>query len=179
MAIFKRLPKLEQVAPVYAVIVLMIYTWTIMWFFWKLPSWLFFMNIGEILLTFLYSLATNFLESLVVLIAPVGLCFVLPRTWFYDRFVARGSALVLAGLGYMMYLAFQFQSKNDYPSYSLKAWAVALAAAALVLIVFLAGRFAVSRKVLEVIADRATIFLYVTVPLSILSVLVVLFHSVL
>ncbi len=162
----------------YAVIVLMVYTWTIMWFFWKLPSWLFFMNAGEILITFLYSVATNFVESLLVLCAPVFLCLILPRKWFYDLFVSRGAALVIAGLGYMMYLAFQFQGKNDYPSINLKAWSLALAFALLMLIVFLAGKINVSRKILEVVADRATIFLYLTIPVSIISVFVVLFHSV-
>ncbi len=159
-------------------IVLMIYTWTIMWFFWKLPSWLFFMNAGEILLNFIYSLSVNFTESIIVLCAPILLCMLLPRKWFYDVFVSRGTALALAGLGYMMYLAFQFETKNDYPSLNLKAWALVLAIAAILLIVYLAGKISLPKKILEVVADRATIFLYITIPISVISILVVLVHIV-
>lgn len=164
--------------PVYAVIALMIYTWTIMWFFWKLPSWLFFMNLGEILLTFIYSLSVNFIESILVLCAPVLLCLVLPRKWFYDVFVARGTAMTLTGLGYMMYLAFQFQTKNDYPSINLKPWSLLITLVVILLIVFLVGKISIPRKVLEMLADRATIFLYITIPASLISVAVVLVHSV-
>ncbi len=178
MGIFKRIPDWKEIAPVYAVIVLMIYTWTIMWFFWKLPSWLFFMNAGEILLVFIYSVSTNFVESLIILCAPIFLCMVLPRQWFHDVFVSRGTALVAAGLGYMMFLALQFQAKNDYPAIYLKAWSLALALLILSFIVFLAGKISIPRKALEAVADRATIFLYVTIPVSIISAIVVLFHSV-
>ncbi len=176
MAIFKRIPARGEVAAVYALIVLMVYTWEIMWFFWKLPSWLFFLNAGEILIVVAYILGTAFLESLTVLIAPVLLGMVLPRKWFLDSFVARGGALVLSSLGYMMILASQFQGKDDYPSLSLKPWSAALAAIIIILIVFLAGRIGFVRKALEVLADRATIFLYLSMPLSLLSLTAVLVH---
>ena len=67
----KRIPSWGKIVPVFAVIVLIVYAWTIIWFFWKLPSWLFFLNAGEILTAFAYSLATNLAESLVVLCAPL------------------------------------------------------------------------------------------------------------
>ncbi len=173
MAIFKRIPKWGQIASVYAVIVVMIYSWTILWFFWKLPSWLDYLNAGEIALTFAFTLATNFVESLAVLCAPLILCIILPSRWFYETFIARGTALVMLGLGYMMYVAFQFQTKEDYPSLTLKAWTVALAAVIILFLVFLIGRFSLSRRIMEVVADRVTIFLYLFVPLSLVALMVV------
>ena len=152
-------------------IVFTIYSWTLLWFFWKYPSWLYFMNIGEILTVLAYSLATNFFESLLVLAAPFALAVVLPRKWFYDAFVARGIALVLPILGYMMYIAFQFESKLDYPTEALN-WAPVILAATL-LLVFIVGRVSFLRKAIELFADRATIFIYLTIPLSLVSVLVV------
>ena len=171
MAIFNRLPKMAQIAALYAVIVFTVYSWTLLWFFWKYPSWLYFLNIGEILTVLAYSLATNFFESLVVLIAPLAVAVVLPKKWFYDVFVARGIALVLPILGYMMYIAFQFESKLDYPTEALN-WAPVILAVTL-LLVFVVGRVGFLRKVIEVFADRATIFIYLTIPLSLISVLVV------
>lgn len=171
MAIFSRIPKWAALAPVYAVIVFIVYSWTLLNFFWVYPSWLYFLNIGEILNVLAYSLATNFLESLVVLAAPIVVAVVLPQKWFYDAFIAKGLALVLPGLGYMMYVAFQFQSKLDYPSEALDWFPVVLAGT--LLLVFLVGRARLLRKVIEVIADRATIFLYLSIPASLLSILAV------
>ena len=171
MAIFNRFPKAAQIAAVYAVIVFTVYSWTLLWFFWKYPSWLYFLNIGEILTVLAYSLATNFFESLVVLAAPVAVAVVLPKKWFYDVFVARGIALVLPILGYMMYIAFQFESKLDYPTEALN-WTPVIVAVTL-LLVFVVGRVDFLRKTIEIFADRATIFIYLTIPLSLVSVLVV------
>ena len=178
MAIFKRIPAWGQVAPVYSVIVLMIYAWTLVWFFWKLPSWLFFLNAGEILIAFAYSLATNLLESIAVLCAPLVMSLALPKAWFQDKFVARGAALVLSGLAYMMYLANQFTTKDSYPSLTLKAWSLALAVVVILLIVYLAGRLNLFRNALEFFADRAIIFLYISLPLSLISLVVVLIRWV-
>jgi hypothetical protein len=174
---FNKFPTWQQIVPVYAVIVLIIYTWTILWFFWKLPSWTFFLNVGEMLTMLAYSLATNFAESLLVLCGSIFLGIVLPRKWFADVFVSRGAALSLAGLGYMIFLADQFRNKDDYPTVYLQIWSVALALALIALIVYLCGRIALIRRILESVADRATIFVYILLPLSIVSVVVVLIRS--
>jgi membrane-anchored protein YejM (alkaline phosphatase superfamily) len=40
-------------------ITMVIYSWTILHFFWRLPGWLYFMSIGEVLTVYAYSMATN------------------------------------------------------------------------------------------------------------------------
>ena len=172
MAIFSRIPKWADLVSVYAVIVFIVYSWTLLNFFWVYPSWLHFMNVGEILNVLAYSLATNFLESLLVMAAPLVVAILLPQKWFYDAFVAKGLALVLPGLGYMMYVAFQFQEKLDYPSEALD-WAPVVLVATLVL-VFLAGRVHLLRRTLEIFADRATIFLFLSIPASLVSILIII-----
>ena len=132
------------------------------------------MNAGELALIYAYVLATNFLESLLVLSAPVILSFILPPKWFRDLFVARGTSLVIFGLGYAMLLASQFQNRDDYPGVLLKVWSVALAIGVIVLLVFVAGKTPFIKRAVEVIAEHATIFLYVYVPLSLISLIVVL-----
>ena len=153
---------------------MVVYGWTILWFFWKLPSWLFFLNGGEILTAFAYVLVTNLLESLAVLSAPILLGLALPRRWFCDVFAVRGTTVALLGLAYMIYLANQFQTKEDYPSLSLKPWSVVLAMVLIALGVFFSGRVSVLRKVVEALSDRATVFLYLSIPLSLVSLLVIL-----
>lgn len=173
----RRIPGWPQIIPVYGVIVLMVYTWTLLWFFWKVSSWLFFLNAGEILTSLAYVLATNFAESLVVVCGPLFLTLVLPKKWFHDVFIARGASLSILGLGYMMFLAEQFQNKSDYPSTSLHAWTVALAAAGISVVVYLCGQIGLLRKIIEVIADRVAIFVYILTPLSVISLLVVAARS--
>lgn len=173
----KRFPARAQVLPVYAVIAFILYAWTLLWFFWKLPGWMFFLSAGNILDALVYALAVNLVESLLVLGGVLALAWVLPGRWFRDVFVARGAALGIAGLGYLMFLAYEFRDKMSYPKLDLPAWSVPLALVAIALVVYACGRFGVVRRVLEAIADRATIFVYILVPISLLSMLVILIHS--
>ena len=170
------MPSRAQLAQVFALIVLMVYGWTIVWFSYKVPSWLYFLNLGEITTVFAYSLATNLAESLAVLCGPVALSLLLPRKWFHDVFVARAGTLAIAGLAYMMYVASQFTSKDGYPSLTLKPWSLALVLVLIVALVYAAGRIQLLRRIVEGVADRATILLYVYLPLSILALLVVMFR---
>jgi hypothetical protein len=101
--IIKRVPKLQQIAPVYAVIVMMVYGWTIYWYLWKFPSWTYYLSLPDILSILAYSLSTNIIESLAILAILIVLCILLPRNWFYDSFIVRGSVAVILLLGYLMY----------------------------------------------------------------------------
>lgn len=177
MALFNRLPKVSKIAPVYALTVLPVYGWTILWFFWRLPSWLFFTNIGEILGIFAYAMALNLLESLCVVLIPVLLSVALPQKWFYDRFVARGAALVLLLLGYAMFFTARLQYEDGYPK-SLLLWSV-LALCMIALLVYLVGKIPIACKLLEALSDRAIVFLYLFIPISLISLLVVIFRNLL
>jgi hypothetical protein len=171
LAIFKRLPKRPQVAAVYAVIVLVIYAWTILWSFWKLPSWLYFMSIGEILTIYAYSLTTNLFESLLVLCLPLGLCLILPRKWFSDVFITRSVIVVLSLLGFAAYILTQFQSREDYPGGIVRL--IPFVFLASLGLAFLVGKIKPLVKAVDFFAEQATVFLYITIPLSLVSLLVV------
>jgi hypothetical protein len=172
LAIFKRFPAREQVAAVYAVIVLVIYSWTILWFFWKLPSWLYFLSIWEIAKVLCYSITINFLESLVVLAPSVFLAVILPKQWFLDGFISRSVTMILIGLVYMMYLSDQFHGMESYPAAALNLAPIILLA--ILLAVLLVGKISFLRKLIEGFADRATVFLYISIPISLVCLLVVL-----
>ncbi len=173
----RRVPSWAQVIPVYGVIVIMVYAWTLLWFFWKVPGWLYYLNVGEILSTLAYEFASNFAESLIVLCVPLLLALVLPRKWFRDVFIARGAALCMSALGYMMLLAYQFNDKDTYPAAFLKPWTLLLVLIGIAMVVYLSGRVALLRKVLEALADRLSIFAYILVPLSLISLLVVIIRA--
>jgi len=175
--ISSRLPSRDKIIPVYAVIVVMVYTWTILRYYYNIPAWLGFLNLGDLLGIYAYSTATNFLESLVVLAGIILFSMVLPRRLFLDAFVARGSALAILVLALMMTIAEQFNTKQFYPA-ELIRWTPAIMAAILVVVYFL-GNVVFLRKAIEFIADRAIIFLYITIPVSVLAILVVLLRNLL
>lgn len=174
MAIFSRLPKLQQILPVYAVIVMMTYSWTILWFFWKVPSWMYFLSPADIFGIFAYTLTIVFLESLVILLLLIVVCLFLPRKWFYDSFVIRGSASVILFLGYLMYFSYSFKTieVKDYPQ-GLASWTPVIVALILGL-VFLFGKIGLLGKAVEELSQRAVIFLYISIPISTIALLYVL-----
>lgn len=175
--ILQRFPDRTQILPVYAVAAFIVYAWALLWFFWKVPGWLYYLSVGDVLAALTYVLATNLAESLLVLCAPLILAAILPKRWFRDVFVARGASLCIAGLGYAMFLADTFKSKIDYPALSLHAWTVPVVLIAIALLVYACGRISLVRRVLEVIADRATIFVYILVPASLLSLVAISVRS--
>jgi hypothetical protein len=172
-AVLRRFPGWAQIIPVFGVIILVVYTWSLMWFFWEIPSWMHFLHVGEIFILLAYTLATNFAESLAVLCGPLFVALILPGKWFRDVFVARGAALSIAGLGCMIFLAEQFTGKDAYPSFWLQVPTLLVAAAVIGGLVYLVGQITLLRKVFEVVADRVSVFTYIVVPLSLLSLVVV------
>ncbi|MEW6400363.1 MAG: hypothetical protein AB1649_01115 [Chloroflexota bacterium] len=177
MGIYSRLPKQKEIASVYAVIVLMIYGWTIFKFNYNLPGWLYYLNLGEIASVLAYSLVTNLLESLMVVFGMVVVAVVLPKKWFLDAFVARGTVVSILILALLMYVASQFKTLDYYPS-EIVRWSPVLLVL-IAVIAYLLGRVSFTRRMLELFADRALIFLYITIPLSVVSLVVVLFRLIL
>jgi hypothetical protein len=176
LAIFKRFPPLAQVASVYSFIVLVIYTWTILWFFWRLPGWLYFLTIGEVLMVFAYSMMTNLFESLLILCLPLGLSLVLPRKWFSDVFTARSIVVVAITLAYTVYILNQFGSRDDYPNNVIRLIpAVLLFSVALA---FFIGKSGTLVKAIDFFAERTIVFLYIAIPVSLVSLLIVAARTV-
>jgi hypothetical protein len=174
--IAKRLPTTQQTAAVYGVIVLIVYGWTLYWFAWKLPSWLYFLSVGEMLVALAYSMVVNFIESLIVLVALLLLCAILPPRWFRDRFTALGTALVILSLVALAYYLGTIIALQDFPPHL--RWYTLLAVTGIVLVVFLISRIKLLVKLLEEIANRAVIFLYVFLPISAISFIVVLIRNI-
>jgi hypothetical protein len=177
LTIKNKLPRLTQVYPVYAIIVILTYGWTIYWALWKLPSWLDFLPLGEIGAIFCYLMATNFIESLLTLFGVIIISLILPQKWFRDLFVSRGSVLAASVLISIMVFEYQFVKPADYfnkfPLYLPLILAIAGVLA------FLAGWIRIVRKAVEVFAENAVIFLFISLPISLLSLIVVIVRNLL
>ena len=169
MKILNKIPRWEKIIPVYSIVVVMIYTWSLLHFFWRLPSWLNFSTLGQVAIFFSYMVTVNFFESVLVLLALILFGLILPANWFMDAFVTKGSLLALLGLGGMM--VFNQYLRNDLIFFAILIVCV-------VPVAFALDRVAFIRKILEEIAGRMTVFLYLWMPISAIAVLTMLVRNI-
>lgn len=173
MSFFKKIPSRSQITPVYAVIVTMIYAWSIVFFFWRLPSWLYFSTIGEIGVMFAYMVTADFLDSLLTLFPTVLLCILLPERWFLNRFSTKGVSLSLLGLGSLMFYGQYFRAE----SLSLLLQKTLAVGVVILMLVFILDEIPFLRRLFEGVANRAVIFLYLFLPITALSLLTVFIRN--
>ena len=168
-------PPSGELMPVYAMGLSILNFWMLGHFFWKFSGWVYFQRVSDLLVTLAYAFATTFLESAAVIFGIALLAAILPKPWFGEAFVARGAALVLLGLGYVMFFALQFQSKTDYPTamVNITPWVLA----GIFIVAYFAGRVPLIRRVLESLADRFLIFLYIFLPLGILGLVTMILRN--
>ncbi len=170
-----RFPRVQEIVPVFAVIVFMVYAWSIISFLWVLPSWLNFMTPAEIASGFCYVLTLCLVESLSFLLFLLALCFILPSTILKNEFVVRGSALTVSVLGSLMLYfrshPFFAQLNNSLYSFLLAALFAAILAA------FLSTAIRGLRRFMNWISDRLIVFLYVLLPLTFLSIIVIVIRN--
>lgn len=177
MNFVQKIPKIEKIAPVYAVAVVMIYAWSIPRFFWRLTSWLYFSSVGEIAVIFFYMMAVNLIESVLVIFVPIALSVVLPEKWFVERFVTKGTLLISLSLGYLMYFDSRLYYQAPFPLDLVHQTPIIIAA--LLALVFLIDWTGILDKILIDLSDRMIIFLYISIPVSLISVLVIIVRNIL
>jgi hypothetical protein len=171
LSLLNRFPKKQKIYPVYGLIVILIYGWSAYWFIWNLPSWLSFLTVAEIVGVCAYAIVTNFLESLFVLVIVLVLCFCLPAGWLYYDFVFRGAVMVICTFVYIMIILSQHIPLSQIGYYGF------LTVTMIVLLVIFLDRVHVFRVAIEMLADRSIIFTYITVPLSVISLFVILVRN--
>jgi len=166
-----RLPAFRDIVPVYAVIVFVIYSWSIVSYFKTLSGWVAFLNYKEIIATSYYVLSACFFESFSLLISLIFLCVVLPQSLLRDKFVIRGATAVLVSLVSLMVYWNVF-----YPEYLF--FSVILIFVVTVLALILITRISFLEKGIVWISDRLTVFLYLYLPVSFLAIAAVIFRNV-
>ena len=176
MMLGRRLPAWKEVAAVYGIAVLIIYAWSLVWFFWKYPSWILFLNSGEIYALLAYVLTVNFMESLFVLFFPIAASIFLPLKWFHDQFIARGSALVISILVFFILMANQFDGRTKFNQNLIELLIIPYTIFTL-FFVFAAGKNIIMHTVIENIADRTIVFIYISGFLSIISLITVIIRN--
>lgn len=141
-----------------------------------MPSWLKYMTLGEILVITAYALAFALIESLVITVLLLILSLVFPVKVFRDKFIPQGSILVLvAG-----FVAVMLQ-ENMSEVYHLKIRQLTtypiIGILAVVVMIFVLSwifdRLSILTRLIQSIAERMTVFSYIYVPISVVSLVIV------
>lgn len=165
-----RLPKLSDVLSVYAVIATMLFTWSALLFFWYLPSWAHFMMMGQMAATFSYVVVASFLEGLSFLLFLLVLCFFLPPEYLRDEFAARGTAITLPVIGMIM---IYFRITNENIARIIFSATGLVISLVIVLLFYFSANNARINSLFAALADRFTVFLYILIPIFVLSLLII------
>ncbi|RPI94237.1 MAG: hypothetical protein EHM40_07300 [Chloroflexi bacterium] len=173
LKLLNRLPGKECIYPVYGLIVMLTYGWSLYHFFWILPSWIKFQTAEEIGILLCYILATNFVESLLFLLGLLFISMILPAKRFREDFVWRGGVSTLFILILFMFISYTPTSSNGLTvKYGLGA------AVGLICVYLISRKINWARKVVGSLADRSIVFLYLSIPASLIALLVVLIRNI-
>ncbi|MGC1376810.1 MAG: hypothetical protein WA821_11325 [Anaerolineales bacterium] len=178
-SLLQRLPARTSIVSVYAVICFLVYSWTILIAFWKFPSWIYDLTIDEIIGINAYAFTVNLFESVFVLGILLFLCVILPASFLKNDFTVRATIILVCLLGSAMlhlYVNRDGESLENFIGTMQIWWASTL----VVLAVLLGMSIKVQRlrAVVANIADRLIILLYVFMPLSLMSVVIVILRNV-
>lgn len=166
----RRLPARNEVVIVASMAVFLVFTWSLRNVFFQYPSYILSYNVGDILAIVAYHMAVALLESVLVMAIVLLLAFLLPGKWFKEGFAYKGSFLILALAAVSVYLqaVMTNQPKINWLAMQLGRGLLAWLAAVLV-----THFVPVVRKIVLDLLDRLVIFLYLYVPIGVLSLLAV------
>ena len=162
----EKLPDRVTIKPVFATAIFMTHSWTIMRYLWELPGWMHYVEAGDMLVILAYSLSSALLESLAILAPLLIMTIFLPKS-FSDNFAPLGSAIVIFLAVWSLVVLMSMISQRLSPA-SFLVWPLVLIIGVLCLS-FLIHRYAVLNKAMTALANRMEVFLYLYVPLGLLS----------
>jgi hypothetical protein len=174
-----RLPDSRNMMGLYAVIVCLVYSWTLFTSFYKLPAWMFYLNLGEIASIYAYAFLFDLVESILLLLVVLFFEFTLflyfnNREEFQTRAVIMTFAL-LCSMAIRLALFKDYEQMDGFVN-GAPAW-LALAIATSMLCGVLVSKSSAVRRIVGGFAERAVIFLYIYLPLSLLSVVIVIWRN--
>jgi hypothetical protein len=174
LAIFRsRLPSKQAIFYALVACVFIVQVWSIIAVLRAIPSWILYMNIGELIGTFAYTQAFALVESLLVLTGLLVLAFILPGKLFKDRFVAQGSLVVFLAAIWAIVSHIYGQNLGIWSSRRFLMWSALLVLLAVVASGFV-YRFKGLQRLLEAIVERLSVLSTIYMVVDIISILIVL-----
>ena len=178
--LLSRFPNRQEIVHAFATAAFLVYGWTIYSSFWKVPSWVFYLRTSEIFSVYAYSFLVNFFECVFLVLFLLAVNFFFFGNLWKDKFLPASVVMLVALVGSSLLHLHRYEDPTLRESFlgSQPLWW-----GSTFLISFLASfivvRFPWFSKLLENLADRFSVFLYIYIPLTILSLFIVLARIVL
>jgi hypothetical protein len=170
-----RFPDRREITLVFSAAVFTVFTWAVRSFIYQVPSFILYFDLWDILGIFALLLTFALLESALVAGLLVLFCALLPAKWLKTGFAYKGFISVVVAASAFIYLK---QAMNNQPTIQFLGTIFSvtfLSWLGLILAAHYWDRF--QRLILD-LADRLSIFLYVYIPLGLLSVIVVIIRLI-
>jgi len=171
----RRFPTRIEIFAVFGAAVFFVYTWSIRGFLYKIPSFVLYFSIGEILAVFSYMMAFALLESVLVTGGLVLLGFFLPGIFLRQGFTYKGFLALLVGAVTMIF--FQGALKNETMDFVLFYKGAGLAILILAGLIVLIEKIKFFKQAVNYVVDGVAVFTYLYVPLGVISLAVVVIRN--
>jgi hypothetical protein len=176
LAIFRnRFASIQDIVLVFAACIAPICSWSILQFLEELRAWLFYLSSWDVISIFAYTQALALLESATVLLIVILLGAILPARFLRDRFVAQGSMVVLLTLGWAIATQYKIIPRGFRPP-ARKFFLLYLASIGVSWV--LIHRYKRLEESIDSFVERLTVLLYVYIPTTFLSVIIVMFRNI-
>jgi len=151
-----------------------VYTWSILMFLRELPAWLLYLSAWDIIGVFAYAQVFALLESATILLGLVLLGAILPARSLRDKFVAQGSIAVFLASGWAIASHIQIIPVGPSEGFFLGAVLCLASIGGFYVLIY---RYKRVEEALNSFAERLLVLLYVYVPVSFLSVIIVILRN--
>ena len=158
-------------------VVFICHSWSLLGFFNRLSSFIFYLGLAEIAGVFAFMMAFAFLESLLITALLVLLSAILPTRWLREGFAFKGFIVIVMATASAILLQRTMQGTLPALPVLTLIWFAPVVWAAVFLI--LAHRMPRVQGLLLEVAERISIMLFVYAPIGILSLIVVTFETLL
>ncbi len=165
----------------FAACVAPVYTWSILAFLEQVPGWLFYLNIWDVISIFAYTQAFAFLESAIVLLILILLGVILPARFLRDRFIAQGSIIVFLTVAWAVAIHYTgfFPFSKYAPWYSKRfIFGVVLYLVSIGISYVLISHHQRLEQAINSFIERLTVLLYIYVPITGLSAIVIALRNI-
>ena len=170
------LPSWPEIFPVYSVIVFWAYSWYMLMFMFKLPSWLLEVPFGEIFAYFSYGVLLVFLDTIQLLAILVSVAFILPPAWFRNDFSTSGGALAGLLFAWIVFVQFSLRTLFGLPAF-LQLTLLLVVILSSIVTVLVVRRLPFFRKIVSWFISSASTFVYLYGFLTAIGILVVLIRN--
>jgi hypothetical protein len=170
-----RFPDRRASILVFSAAIFAVFTWTVRGFIYQVPSFILYFNLWDILGIFALLLTFALMESMLVAGLVILFGALLPAKWLKAGFAYKGFITVVVSAIVFIYLKSVMTNQPTIQFLGTTFFVAFLSWLGLVLTAHFWHRF--QRLVLD-IADRLSIFLYIYIPLGLLSVMVVMIRLI-